>query len=141
MPIYKVSMEEARWGAIFPESAYTSAQDWGQMLTFEGKCCSLFRSFTSFLMCAHLINLVEILFPPVDGGQVRELAEPAFEYEELLRREILVAFVEQESVVHSSAPGTSLLRAWWSIMGPCRWIAVQEGILPRQEMEMNLYGE
>jgi hypothetical protein len=40
------------------------------------------------LVCTCLINLVEILFPPVCGSQTWKLAEPTFEYEELLRGEV-----------------------------------------------------
>ena len=46
-PIYKISMEEARWRAICPGNASTSAQDSWQFLTFEGKICSLRRAFTN----------------------------------------------------------------------------------------------
>jgi hypothetical protein len=41
MPIYKVSMEEARWGAVFPGKFVP-------VLTFEGKC-SGFRAKTAHI--------------------------------------------------------------------------------------------
>src|SRR5438445_847359 len=45
-PIYKPSMEEARWGAVSPRNACPSAQHSGQMLAFEGKTRSHSRAFT-----------------------------------------------------------------------------------------------
>src|SRR6266702_1548254 len=41
VPIYKVSMEEARWGAVFPGKFVP-------VLTFEGKC-SGFRAKTAYI--------------------------------------------------------------------------------------------
>src|SRR6266699_7274629 len=45
-PIYKPSMEEARWGAVSLRNACPSAQHSGQMLAFEGKTRSHSRAFT-----------------------------------------------------------------------------------------------
>src|SRR5205809_8021049 len=45
-PIYKLSMEEARWGAVSPRNACPSAQHSGQLLAFEGKTRSHSRAFT-----------------------------------------------------------------------------------------------
>lgn len=42
-----VSMEEARWGAVCPDTFWAFAHDWRQALTFQGKSGSVFTSFTS----------------------------------------------------------------------------------------------
>src|SRR5437588_5397515 len=49
-PIYKPSMEEARWGAVSLRNACPSAQHSGQMLAFEGKTRSHSRAFTKLLL-------------------------------------------------------------------------------------------
>jgi hypothetical protein len=41
--IYKVSMEEARWGAVCPDTFPAFAHDSRQVLTFQGKSCSTFH--------------------------------------------------------------------------------------------------
>jgi hypothetical protein len=47
-------MEEAKWRAVCPGNASTSAQDSWQFLTSEGKICSLRRAFT---ICGSIVRL------------------------------------------------------------------------------------
>ena len=46
-PIYKVSMEEARCGAVFPGGCITSAHTSRRLLSLHLKICLLFALFTT----------------------------------------------------------------------------------------------
>src|SRR5215469_16623093 len=67
-PIYKTSMEKARWGAASPGNACPSAQDRGQFLRVEGHTCSLPRAFTSHSMSVSKSTSDELTDPQGAGG-------------------------------------------------------------------------
>ncbi len=46
--MYQVSMEEARWGAVCPDTFLEVAHDSRHVLTFQGKSGSVFTSFTNY---------------------------------------------------------------------------------------------
>ena len=48
--------------SAFPRNISTSAHDWGQVLMFEGKSCSLFGAFTSTVVLVVLIVLIILVY-------------------------------------------------------------------------------
>jgi hypothetical protein len=46
--MYKVSMGEARWGELCPDTFLEVAHDSRQVLTFQHKSGSVFTSFTNY---------------------------------------------------------------------------------------------
>ncbi len=46
-------------GSALPRHARALAHDWGQMLMFEGKTCSLFRSFTMVEGAVNRLKLIK----------------------------------------------------------------------------------
>src|SRR5437868_4856484 len=67
-PIYKPSMEEARWGAVSPRNACPSAQHSGQMLAFEGKTRSHSRAFTR--SSSFVVNGVKVRRNQPQGSKI-----------------------------------------------------------------------
>src|SRR6266566_9022333 len=50
------------WAYVPPRNISTSAHDWGQVLMFEGKSCSLFGAFTSTVVLVVLIVLIILVY-------------------------------------------------------------------------------
>src|SRR5439155_13086752 len=60
--IYNYHAQQSARGAVSQMANGCAAHDWGQMLTFRVKTCSLFRSFTkSVKKCVpHLVNWAKV---------------------------------------------------------------------------------